>query len=135
MPMRVCKSYCVSCPQEDTGNARIALALRKSDHVCNLVRMSILSKVRALEIEVKSQQQFTDVQVGAQRRSSVGVHPVVFVVPGKAGATGHERVVPVPDGEGGDIAQVGGRRPGGKVAVGGREATREPRHATRSVRL
>src|SRR5579872_69560 len=37
------------------------------------------------------------------------MHPVVFVMPGKAGAAGHERVVAVANGDVGDIAQVRGR--------------------------
>src|ERR1700688_3233930 len=46
------------------------------------------------------------------------MQPVVFVVPGKAGATGHERVVAVADGVCRDIAEVGGQRISGSGAVG-----------------
>src|SRR5216684_122829 len=35
------------------------------------------------------------------------MQPVVLVMPGEAGSAGHEWVVPISDGVGGDVAQVG----------------------------
>src|ERR1700733_10999642 len=105
MPIRDCKSCCVSCAKESIGRAKAAAATVNSVHIRNLVRMSV-----PLEIKVKSEQQFAGIQVRAVRRNSVLMHPVVLVVPGKAGSARHKRVVAVADRISSYISQVRRRR-------------------------
>src|ERR1700675_1748582 len=73
--------------------------------------MLSLSRKPCLEIEIKAEQQFARVDVVAgqsnQWSGSILMQPIVFVVPGKASPAGHERVVAIAHGVGGNVAQVG----------------------------
>src|SRR5271167_2260075 len=103
----------VSCAQEASGNAKTAAALNKSDHLRTLVRMS-----SSLEIKVKTDQHFAGVYVRiGQAQSGAGtilMQPVVLVMPGKPRPAGHEGVVAIAHGVGGNIAKVG-RSAGGRL--------------------
>src|SRR5579863_3024356 len=101
------RSYWVSCAAESSGNAKNAAAANRSDQFRNPFRMSIPLIMKSnLEIKVKAKKQFAGVDIGAIGRGTVLMQPVVLVVPGEAGATGHERVVAVADGVSGDVSQV-----------------------------
>src|ERR1700752_3977408 len=111
MPSRESKSDLVSCAHDGIVIAITTAAAIASHHIFLAVRMYV-----PLEIEVKTNQQFTGVDVGGRQPESwpgsVLVQPVVLVVPGESGTTGHKRVIAVADGVGGDVAKVGGRTGG-----------------------